>query len=167
MIVCIICQCFCFFLFLCAATLCWCCQFVWGHRIYSHTPTRGHSRSCQGYYYMYLCDSCCCVNLLCTVLCSSWLCSSSPSSLARQLSPFASHSGQTLRTTNQSPIVEQTDISSSSTTTSSSSSPLPPGHERCSYCGSVMPSLRLIMHERHCMQSTFKCPLCKWESLYF
>ncbi len=39
--------------------------------------------------------------------------------------------------------------------------PLPPGHQQCSYCGSVMPALRMIMHERHCLQSTFKCPLCK------
>ena len=39
--------------------------------------------------------------------------------------------------------------------------PVPPGHEECSYCGSVMPQLRLLMHERHCAQSTFKCPICK------
>ena len=38
---------------------------------------------------------------------------------------------------------------------------IPSGHERCSYCGSVMSSLRLLMHERHCALSTFKCPLCK------
>ena len=38
---------------------------------------------------------------------------------------------------------------------------VPPGHGRCSYCDSVMPSLRLLMHQRHCQQSTFKCPLCK------
>ena len=38
---------------------------------------------------------------------------------------------------------------------------LPPGHERCSYCGSAMPALRLLMHQRHCALSTFKCPLCK------
>ena len=39
--------------------------------------------------------------------------------------------------------------------------PVPPGHEKCSYCGSIMSSLRLLMHERHCAQSTFKCPACK------
>lgn len=38
---------------------------------------------------------------------------------------------------------------------------IPPGHEQCSYCGSIMPHLRLLMHERHCAQSTFKCPICK------
>ncbi|XP_019850911.1 PREDICTED: uncharacterized protein LOC100636770 isoform X1 [Amphimedon queenslandica] len=38
---------------------------------------------------------------------------------------------------------------------------IPPGYEQCSYCDSVMPQLRLLMHERHCAQSTFKCPICK------
>ena len=38
----------------------------------------------------------------------------------------------------------------------------PPGHEQCAYCGSVMPQIKLIMHERHCAQSTFKCPVCKY-----
>eukprot|EP00731_Ephydatia_muelleri_P008856 Em0004g1194a len=36
----------------------------------------------------------------------------------------------------------------------------PPGQERCSYCGSVMSSLRLLMHQKHCAQSTFKCSIC-------
>ena len=38
---------------------------------------------------------------------------------------------------------------------------IPPDHGQCSYCGSVMPQLRLLMHERHCAQSNFKCPICK------
>ena len=42
-----------------------------------------------------------------------------------------------------------------------SSTAIPPGHEKCSYCGSVMPSCRLLMHKQHCAQSTFKCPFCK------
>ncbi len=47
------------------------------------------------------------------------------------------------------------------TPTNELSETTPPGHGRCAYCGSVMPNLKLIMHERHCAQSTFKCPLCK------
>ncbi len=47
------------------------------------------------------------------------------------------------------------------------SSATPPGHGRCAYCGSVMPNLQLIMHERHCAQSTFKCPLCKYVKMSF
>ncbi len=45
--------------------------------------------------------------------------------------------------------------------TSEGSEVIPPGQEKCAYCESVMPTLKLIMHERHCAQSTFKCPLCK------
>ena len=47
----------------------------------------------------------------------------------------------------------------SSSTDETDSAP-PPGHERCSYCGSVMSSLRLLMHQKHCAQSTFKCSIC-------
>jgi hypothetical protein len=38
---------------------------------------------------------------------------------------------------------------------------VPAGHERCPTCGSVMPSLRLVMHQRHCAVSTFICPHCR------
>ena len=38
---------------------------------------------------------------------------------------------------------------------------IPPDHGQCSYCGSIMPQLRLLMHERHCATSNFKCPVCK------
>ncbi len=88
-------------------------------------------------------------------------------SIARHQSPSASPSltptghspsvGKTLRTT-QAPPTDQPDNGHAS---------LPPGHERCSSCGSVMRSLTLLMHERHCVQSTFKCPLCKYVVKWF
>ena len=96
--------------------------------------------------------------------------------IARHLSPGSLQSGKTLRD-HQVPspsLSGSTPFSTLATSTPSLNptpsleeatpiaTPLPPGHERCSYCGSVMPSLRLIMHERHCAQSTYKCPLCKW-----
>ena len=43
----------------------------------------------------------------------------------------------------------------------------PPGQERCLYCGSVMSSLRLLMHQKHCAQSTFKCSICGYASTLY
>ena len=48
------------------------------------------------------------------------------------------------------PLLEDTDGDS-----------LPADHERCVTCGSVMPSLRLVMHQRHCANRSFICPHCK------
>lgn len=86
--------------------------------------------------------------------------------LAHEATPNRSSSGtgQTLRGVVASAELTPADPDPSSASSSSPGGqplPLPPGHQQCSYCGSVMPSLRLLMHERHCLQSTFKCPLCK------
>ena len=95
--------------------------------------------------------------------------------IARHLSPGSLQSGKTLRdhkvtpptssatttTAQATPTPLTTHTPSLEEATPTATPPPPPGHGRCSYCGSVMPSLRLIMHERHCAQSTYKCPLCQ------
>ena len=93
--------------------------------------------------------------------------------VARHLSPGSLQSGKTLRDHQQTPPTSTTQTTALAMPTPSANhtpsleeatptaTPPPPGHGRCSYCGSVMPSLRLIMHERHCAQSTYKCPLCQ------
>ena len=95
-------------------------------------------------------------------------------SLARHLSPGSLQSGKTLRDHKVTPPTSKTTQTAAQATptpttnhtpsldeATPTATPPPPGHGRCSYCGSVMPSLRLIMHERHCAQSTYKCPLCQ------
>lgn len=70
--------------------------------------------------------------------------------------------GQTLRDSSHHPKATPTSSSLPTEDTDGPSlSPLPPGHERCTSCGSVMLSLRLVMHQRHCAQSTYICPHCK------
>ena len=98
--------------------------------------------------------------------------------LARHLSPCSLQSGKTLRDHKVTPPTSKTTQTAAQVTptpttnhtpsleeAAPTATPPPPGHGRCSYCGSVMPSLRLIMHERHCAQSTYKCPLCQWVKL--
>lgn len=62
-------------------------------------------------------------------------------------------SGIKLRYTNSpsnSPTSKPTPISDSP----------PIGHQECSHCGTLMAPIKLAMHERHCIKSSYKCPTC-------
>ena len=93
-----------------------------------------------------------------------------PLHTARQKSPATHPYGQTLRTTdphNPASHPSPSSLDKGLDHADEVVTALPAGHERCSYCGTVMPSLRLLMHERHCAQSTFKCPICKYGITFF
>jgi hypothetical protein len=62
--------------------------------------------------------------------------------------------GQALRTRNENGAILDSDLATEQ-------SAQQPGNKQCQQCGMWMPELRLLMHEKHCSQSTYKCPVCR------